>query len=426
MSSDLPLGSASSCADDQDPESLRVTEARRRILETIQPVRTSLQVALRDALGRVLSKPVNSPSDVPGHTNSAMDGYALAGDDLPHDNPRQYLVIGTAYAGGPYQQACGPGECVRIMTGAPMPAGTDTVVMQEHTEQLGERQVRIAAGQRRGQNVRQAGEDISKGSVVLDEGHRVTAADLGVLASLGIAEASVRRRPRVAFFSTGDELRSLGESLRAGEVYDSNRYSLYAMLKRLGPEILDLGVVGDHPEALQEAFTAAAAMADVVITSGGVSVGEADYVKPILDRLGEIHFWKIAMKPGRPLAYGKLGDAFFFGLPGNPVAVMVTFLQFVEPALRYLESGRHWHPLTLQARSQDPVRKRPGRFEFQRGILSLDQEGQPSVALSGRQGSGILTSMSRANCFILLDENNAGVEPGAMVQVQPFDPFHWD
>lgn len=426
MSSDRRLGATPSCADDKDPESLGVAEARRRILDTINPIRSSVRLALRDALDRVLSEPIVSPVAVPGHTNSAMDGYALSGDDLPRDQPREYQVAGTAYAGGPYPRSCEAGECVRIMTGAPMPQGTDTVVMQEHTERLTGQRIRIPPGQRQGQNVRQAGEDIAEGRMVLDSGRRLTPADLGILASLGIAEALVRRRPRVAFFSTGDELRALGDTLGEGDVYDSNRYSLYAMLKRLDLEILDLGVIRDDPDALETALTSAAAMADLVITSGGVSVGEADYVKDILARLGRIHFWKIAMKPGRPLAFGHLGDTLFFGLPGNPVAVMVTFQQFVEPALRYLESGRPWKPLVLRARSSDPLRKRPGRFEFQRGILSHDQDGQLTVTLSGRQGSGILTSMSRANCFVLLDENNAGVDQGAMVQVQPFDPFYWD
>jgi molybdopterin molybdotransferase len=354
-----------------------------------------------------------------------MDGYALAGDDLPLNEPREYRVAGTAYAGEPYPHPCNPGECVRIMTGAPIPAGTDTVVMQEQAEQLSRQRVLIAPGQNPGQNVRRAGEDIARGHEVLEIGRSLTAADLGVMASLGIAEAAVRRRPRVAFFSTGNELRSPGEHLGEGDVYDSNRYSLYAMLKRLGVEMLDLGVIPDDPDALGEAFASAAAMADVVITSGGVSVGEADYVKEILGRRGRIDFWKIAMKPGRPLAFGRLQDALFFGLPGNPVAVMVAFQQFVEPALRYLESGRPWHPLTLHARSEVPMRKRPGRCEFQRGILSPGRDGQLNVTLSGRQGSGILSSMSRANCFVLLDEECAGIDRGAMVEVQPFDPFHW-
>jgi len=418
-----PIKAAPSCADDADPTSLTVAQARSRILDTIAPISDRQRLFLREALGRVIAEEIISPLNVPGHTNSAMDGYALAGSELPGAAPREYRVAGTAYAGTPYDGGCASGECVRIMTGAPMPSGTDTVVMQEHARVVGEQHVQLSPGQKQGQNVRQAGEDIPKGGRVLDRGRQLTAADLGILSSLGIAEVSVYRRPRVAFFSTGDELRSIGESLGKGDVYDSNRYSLYGMLKRLDLEILDLGVVRDTPEALREAFASAAATADLVITSGGVSVGEADYVKATLEELGRTRFWKIAMKPGRPLAYGSLGKALFFGLPGNPVAVMVTFMQFVEPAIRYLASGRPWSPLVIRAKALTPMRKRPGRFEFQRGILSLSPDGNLSVSDTGKQGSGILTSMSRANCFILLDEKNSGVAEGDLVDVQPFEPF---
>ena len=417
---DKPTHQAS-CADATDPYSLTVQQARQAIRSAVTPLSGVHSVPIRDALGRVLAYDCVSPLDVPGHTNSAMDGYALAGDDLPAEGARDYEVIATALAGQAPDVACRPGQCVQIMTGAPMPRGTDTVVMQEQVEVRGERRVRIEARHRPGQNVRQAGEDIARGFRVFSAGRVLGTADLGVLASLGFAELRVRRRPRVAFFSTGDELRSLGEPLGEGEIYDSNRYSLYALLSEAGVEILDLGVVRDEREALAEAFRQASTMADVVITSGGVSVGEADYTKEILGSVGEMAFWTIAMKPGRPLTFGRLGEALFFGLPGNPVAVMLTFMQFVRPALDYLVSGSWPQPLIVPARSRSALKKRPGRFEFVRGILEYDDQGRLTVGPSGAQGSGVLTSMSRANCFIVLPDEVDGVEPGDEVKIQFFD-----
>ncbi len=410
-----------SCADAVDHQSIRVAEARRRILSAITPISDYEKLALRDALGRILAQDIISPLNVPSHTNSAMDGIALSSEDLPATQSRVLEMIGTAYAGVPFKGECRAGQCVRIMTGAPMPTGTDTVIMQEQIEFLTADKLRIGIAHRPGQNVRQVGEDIGQGTSVLRVGRQIMPADLGILASLGIGEILVRRRPRVAFFSTGDELRSIGETLGEGDIYDSNRYSLYGMLSRLGVEVLDLGVVQDKPEALRNAFRHAAAMADVVITSGGVSVGDADYIKPVLSELGEIAFWKIAMKPGRPLTFGKLGQAHFFGLPGNPVAVMVTFYQFVLPALQYLASGEIKKPLTLRAICTAPLYNRPGRFEFQRGVLAQGEDGGFTVSKTGKQGSGILTSMSHANCFILLDEDCAGVQAGDSVIVQPFE-----
>lgn len=409
-----------SCADAGDPLSLSVRQARDAIRAALLPIVDDEQVPIRDALGRVLARACVSPVDVPGHTNSAMDGYALAGSDLPQDGAREFSVIARALAGQTLTRHCGAGECVRIMTGAPMPPGTDTVVMQEHVQALDGDRVRIDARHRPGQNVRLAGEDIARGAAVFTPGRRLAAADLGVLASIGFAELRVRRRPRVAFFSTGDELRSIGEVLGEGQIYDSNRYTLHAMLVEAGVDLIDLGVVRDDREALQNAFTEASRMADVVVTSGGVSVGEADYTKEILGRLGDIAFWTIAMKPGRPLTFGRLGDAVFFGLPGNPVAVMLTFMQFVRPALAYLASGIWPTPLVVHARSSRALKKRPGRFEFVRGVLTRADDGELSVAPSGAQGSGILTSMSRANCFILLDEACSGVAEGEHVAVEPF------
>ena len=419
MSSTSPVSRQPSCADDRDPDALSVTEARARILGAISPVTLTERLAIRQCLDRVLAEPVTSAINVPGNTNSAMDGYAINGADLAVDGSATLHLAGQAFAGHPFAGNVDRGQCIRIMTGAPMPPGTDTVVMQEHSAADGNR-ISFTPGQRSGQNVRQAGEDVARGQVVLDAGRRVTAADLGLLASLGNAELAVYRRPRVAFFSTGDELRSIGQPLAEGEIYDSNRYSLYGMLTRLGVEIRDLGVVPDDPTALEAALSQAAADCDVVITTGGVSVGEADFIKGLLERLGEMQLWKIAMKPGRPLTFGRIGNAAYFGLPGNPVAVMVTFYQFVQPALRRLAGETVTEPLVVNAVCDEALRKRPGRSEYLRGQLSVAPDGQLHVSRTGSQGSGILTSMSRANCFIVLPDECGGVAVGGAVQVQPF------
>jgi molybdopterin molybdotransferase len=349
-----------------------------------------------------------------------MDGYAIRFADLKADGETTLRRVGESFAGKPWPGSIGAGECVRIFTGGVMPQGADTVVMQERANE-DDRGVHVAPGAvtRLGTNRRFAGEDLARGSAVFTRGQLLRPAELGMLASLGVGEVTVFRRLRVAFFSTGDELRSIGQPLAAGEIYDSNRYTLHGMLTRLGCEVVDMGVVADVPEALEGAFAAAAASADVVITSGGVSVGEADFVKQLLDRLGEVVFWKIAMKPGRPLAYGRIGAAHFFGLPGNPVSVMVTFYPFVRDALQVLQ-GRHdvTGVPTFPARLAAPIRKAPGRTEFQRGILAPDGSGGYAVRTTGDQGSGILSSMSRANCFIVLPADAGNLDAGAVVQVQ--------
>ena len=412
-----------SCADDYDPNSLPVDKARAFIREFLTPVATIERVHLRAALDRVLADDVVSPLDVPGHDNSAMDGWAVRFADLQPGAETSLRRIGTSYAGRPFAASLGPNETVRIFTGAVMPAGADTVVMQERARETPQGAV-IAPGAvtKAGQNRRFAGEDLKRGERVFGQGQALRPAEIGMLASLGINEVSVYRRLRVAFFSTGDELRSIGQPLAAGEIYDSNRYTLYGMLVRLGCETLDLGVVPDVPERLEEAFREAAGAADVVITSGGVSVGEADFVKDLLGKLGEVLFWKIAMKPGRPLAYGRVGDAHFFGLPGNPVSVMVTFYEFVRDALLVLQGRTNVTPPPLfKATLAAPIRKAPGRTEFQRGVLSARPEGGFDVRTTGDQGSGILSSMSRANCFIVLPADAGNVEPGTPVDVQWLD-----
>ncbi len=417
--SESTLKTDPSCMDDFDPDSLPADEALRRILDSVAPLAGYEKVAVRSALERVLAETVHSPIDVPSHTNSAMDGYALSGSALPSSGTAEFRVVGTAWAGRPFSETVEHGDAVRIMTGAALPDGTDTVIMQEHAETLGDR-IRIDARHEAGQNVRKAGEDIARGAGVLPSGRRLTPADLGLIASIGVVEVTVRRRVRVAFFSTGDELRSLGEPIAPGAIYDSNRYTLYGMLSRLGADIIDMGVIRDRRDDTFGAFRHAAECADVVITSGGVSVGEADYVKEALEKTGQIDFWKVAMKPGRPLAYGRIGDAYFFGLPGNPVSVMVTFYLFVQPALRRLMGETHQLPMLLKARCESKLRKKAGRTEFQRGILSNDAEGNLVVRKTGPQGSGILTSMSQANCFIMLPLEAESAQPGEILSVLPF------
>jgi molybdopterin molybdotransferase len=409
-----------SCADDYDPSSMPVDTARALIRRYLTPLTATERVHIRNALGRVLAEDVVSPFDVPGHDNSAMDGWAVRFADLPREGSVTLKRIGESFAGKPANVTLRAGEAVRIFTGGVMPEGADTVVMQERaTETPGGVTISGGAVGKAGQNRRFAGEDLKRGAIVFRAGQPLNPAELGMLASLGVNEIAVYRRLRVAFFSTGDELRAIGQPLAPGDIYDSNRYTLHGMLTRLDCHVLDMGVVRDEPDALERAFATAAASADVVITSGGVSVGEADYVKQLLDRLGEVLFWKIAMKPGRPLAYGRIGNAHFFGLPGNPVAVMVTFYQFVRDALLILQGRRDVAAApTFPAKLAAPIRKAPGRTEFQRGILAPEANGTYSVRATGDQGSGILSSMSRANCFIVLSAETGNVEPGAIVQVQ--------
>jgi len=419
------LADVVSCVSGYDPDALPVRDAQRIIREFVAPVRGTEQVALRDALGRVLAQDVISPINVPAHDNSAMDGYALRGSDLAADQPTTLRIIATVYAGRPSDAVPGPGECVRIMTGGVMPAGCDSVVPQEHVAAEGADTITINPGTiRTGDNRRLAGEDLKAGAPALRKGKVVRPADLGLLASLAVAEVPVQRRLRVAFFSTGDELRSIGQPLDEGCVYDSNRYTIYGMLRRLGCDIVDMGIVRDDPQALEEALRAACENADAIITSGGVSVGAADYTRQIMARLGDVTFWKIGMRPGRPLAFGRIHSngrsAFLFGLPGNPVAVMVSFYFFARDALLRMMGAQA--PLELvRARSVAAIRKKPGRTEYQRGILSRGEDGVPQVRTTGSQGSGILRSMSEANCMVVLHDEQGNVAAGDMVDVLLFE-----
>ena len=415
-----------SCMDDYDPNAMSVLKARQFIKQYLNPVQQTESITLRESLGRILSADILSPANVPNYDNSAMDGYAFNADDIAADTTTKLKVIGTAYAGKSFDSALKSGECVRIMTGGMMPISANTVLMQERVTVEGDHII-LTEVPKRGMNVRYAGEDLQQGQCVLAAGHLMRAADLGLIASLGIAEVPVCRKLKVAFFSTGDELAGVGTALKTGQVYDSNRYTLYGMLSQMGVEIIDMGAIADDPALLESTLLAAASQADVVITSGGVSVGEADYMKLLLAKHGQVMFWKIAMKPGRPLAYGKIqtGDnkvAHYFGLPGNPVAVMVTFYQFVREALLVLMGQANPPPLPMfKVECTEKIKKMTGRTEFQRGVLFEDSNGTWKVRPTGSQGSAILSSMSLANCFIVLDESVGNLDAGSLVCVQVLD-----
>ncbi|HEX5768460.1 MAG TPA: gephyrin-like molybdotransferase Glp [Burkholderiales bacterium] len=406
-----------SCLDGYDPDALRVDKAREAIRSCLIQIQQIEKVTIREALGRVLAEDIVPQINVPAHDNSAMDGYAVRFSDL--EKSASLKEVGTALAGKPFAGKLGAGECVRIMTGAVLPEGADTVVIQEVVKKAGDR-VTIPPGQKKAQNVRYAGEDLRVGKSVLGTGKLLTPADIGLVASLGIGEVDVKRRLRVAFFATGDELASIGAPLKEGEVYDSNRYTLHGMLSRLGVELIDMGVVRDAPHLLEHAFRHASEQAHAVITTGGVSVGEADFVRQLMNRLGEVLFWKIAMRPGRPMAFGRIGNAFLFGLPGNPVAVMVTFYQFVRDALLFMSGRESGEMPLLSAIAAENLRKVPGRTEYQRGVIFKDQD-EWKVRTTGQQGSGVLRSMSEANCFIVLEHERANVKAGELVSVQPFE-----
>ncbi|MFC0398653.1 gephyrin-like molybdotransferase Glp [Paraburkholderia rhizosphaerae] len=427
----------SRCVAQFDPQALPVSAAQAIVRQWATPIAAAERVTLSDALDRVLAEDIVSPIDVPAYDNSAMDGYAFDGAALTNaaaaaDGSVTLAIAGKALAGHPFAGSITATQCVRVMTGALMPAGCDTVVPQEQVEAADDGQsIRFAAGAlRSGSNRRRAAEDLARGAPALRAGRIVRASDLGLLASLGIGEVAVRRRLRVAFFSTGDELRSIGQPLDPGCVYDSNRYTLLAMLRRLNFDAIDLGVVRDEPAALEKALLTAAASADVILTSGGVSVGEADLTKHLSRALGDVAFWSLAMRPGRPMAFGRVWSggragvgepALFFGLPGNPVAVMVTFYQIVRDALLIMAGATLQPAPVLHAKSATSIRKRPGRTEFQRGTARRGADGRWQVTPTGSQGSGVLSSMSEANCFIVLAHDQADVDAGDTVEIMLFD-----
>ena len=473
-----------------DPQALPAAAVQAFLSELVTPVTDTETLGIFDALGRVLAQDIISPVNVPPHDNSAMDGYAFAGAQLRADSPLLLRVVGVAFAGAAWQGQVGPGQCLKIMTGAVMPAGLDTVVPQEfvhtgaaiqnaenvpnapnvpNTENVQDEHITIPSGLLRlGDNRRFAGEDIQRGAVALARGERLGPAALGLLASLGVPTVQVLRRLRVAYFSTGNEVLSLGDAPREGAVYDSNRYTVLGLLTRLGIDVIDLGVVRDDPPLLAAAFAQAAEQADAVLTSGGVSVGEADHTRTVMQSLGDVLFWRVAMRPGRPMVVGRIHraapeiqaksvlnpsrisansylknqtshqsanqtahqsanespGAILFGLPGNPVAVMVSFLAFVRPALLRMMGCNARHtagPPMLQARSTQAIRKRAGRTEYQRAWVHTDASGALVVDVAGNQGSGVLSSMVQANGLIVLEHERGNIAIGDSVAVMLLD-----
>jgi len=413
---------ARKAAGGHDTPALPLEEARARILSAVEPLNGEETVNLHAALHRVLAEPVAAAIDVPAHTNSAMDGYAMRGEDVSEPGS-ELTLVGESFAGRPFQARVEPGQCIRIMTGAVVPDGTDTVIMQEQAERDGD-SVRFTKAAKTGANVRPAGEYLAAGETALKPGRWLTAADLGVLASVGVPQVKVLRKPRVAFFSTGDELKPVGQTLAPGQIHDSNRYTLFGMLTELGVEIEDMGIVPDQREALDEALQKAS-KCDAVLSTGGASVGDADFVVEALEKLGNVGFWQVAMKPGRPLAFGKIGQAWFFGLPGNPVSAMVTFLQLVRPALVRLAGATPMLPVQMRLPVTGAIRKKPGRREFQRGRFIQDEKGL-SVSPFGHQGSGVLRSMSEADCLINLGPEVGDVAAGEDVMVEAFAQPVWN
>ena len=406
-----------------DPQALSAEQVQAFLRELAPgPVNTEIEVLpVIQALDRIVAREVISPVSVPPHDNSAMDGYAFRGSDLDQGDSVSLRCVGTALAGPAWKGQVGAGECVKIMTGAVMPAGLDTVVPQEMTQASGDQIVFASKALRTGDNRRLSGEDLQRGQVALAAGTRIGPAALGLLASLGVPEVAVHRRLRVAYFSTGSEILSLGEAPREGAVYDSNRYTVLGLLTRMGCQMVDLGVCPDDPALLEARFRQAAAKADVVITSGGVSVGEADFTKAMMRQLGDVAFWRIAMRPGRPMAVGRIDRCVLFGLPGNPVAVMVTFLAFVRPALWRLMGATERALPVVRARSEERMRKKPGRTEYQRGVLSRGPDGEWHVRTTGQQGSGVLRSMVEADGLIVLPHESGDVQIGDWVEVTLFD-----
>lgn len=400
------------------PSLMHPDEAITLLLNQVNPLADTEVVTLSQGLGRVLAEDLASSIDLPPFNNSAMDGYAFRFEDLNTND--SLTLIGQSFAGHPFEDEAKPNTCIRIMTGAPLPDGYDTVQMQEKVEAKGN-DIFIESPKAIGANIRYRGEEVKTGGKVLVCGTQIGAAELGVLATIGASQIRVTRQVKVAFFSTGDELRPVGSELAPGQIYDSNRYSIQGLLNRANVEWIDMGVIEDDPEAIRQAFKNASANADMVLTSGGVSVGDADYTKQILDEEGEITFWKLAIKPGKPFAFGKLGNAIFCGLPGNPVSSMVTFYKLVWPLLNKMQGLPQSKPLQLKAKLKGDLRKFPGRVEYQRGILSQNDNGEAEVSITGRQGSGMLTSMSLANCFVILAQEQGDTADGTLVTVEPFN-----
>lgn len=408
-----------SCA---QPTLLHPDQAIEQLLSQVEATQDTDIVTLTQSIDRVLAEDLASSIDLPPFDNSSMDGYAFRFADLVASQDKTtFTLVGNSFAGHPFKGQATPNSCIRIMTGAALPNGFDTVQMQEKTQVVDENLISIEHPHRLGENVRKRGKELLAGTKVLHSGITIRAAEMGVLATIGISQVKVTRKLRVAFFSTGDELRPVGSELALGQIYDSNRYSIQGLLSKCNIEWIDLGVIADDKEAIRGAFREAAEQADMVLTSGGVSVGDADYTKQILSEEGQITFWKLAIKPGKPFAFGKIGNAIFCGLPGNPVSSMVTFYKLVLPILNKMQGLKPAAPLICQAKLLTDIRKYPGRVEYQRGILSRNEAGELEVSITGSQGSGMLTSMSLANCFVILDQHQGDTPKGCQVTVEPFN-----
>lgn len=398
---------------------LSLEQALTKMLSQVTPLQATEIVPLTDAAGRITASAINSPIAVPPFANSAMDGYAVRCNELSSGVPLP--VAGKAFAGAPFKEAWPANTCVRIMTGAPIPVGADAVIMQEQAV-VSEQGITFTGSAQLGQNIRLAGEDIEQGAAVFPAGVKLGAAQLPLLASLGIADVAVFRTLKVAIFSTGDELQAIGQPLGEGQIYDTNRFAVHLMLQQLGCQIIDLGVIRDDQQALRNAFEQADGVADLVISSGGVSVGEADYTKQMLEELGNIGFWKLAIKPGKPFAFGQLDHAWFCGLPGNPVSAALTFYQLVQPLIAKLSGHSEWHPpVRLKAKAVTKLKKSPGRLDFQRGIFSTNASGELEVRTTGHQGSHIFSSFSQGNCFIVLERERGSVAVGETVEIELFN-----
>lgn len=411
------------CSKESSPM-LSIEDALARIKNTIHPLKASETVLLKDALGRILLEAVYAPINSPNETNSAMDGYAFSSAEITKGREFSLNLIGTSWAGRPFKGVLQAGQCIRVFTGAVVPSEADSIIMQEHVESDGQC-IHFPIDTIGGQHIREVGEDMQQGSLLFASPKKLNAIDLGLLASAGVCEVSVSRPVKIAFFSTGDELTELGKPLFSGQIYDSNRYALHGLLNDINYIATDMGVIGDDKQLLEESFIEAAKNHDVIITTGGVSVGEADYVKEILSRCGEVNFWKIAIKPGKPLAFGKIGDCYFFGLPGNPVAVIVTFQYIVSPALKHLLGATETKTIKLAAICTSTLKKAPGRQEYQRGILTQDAAGNFFVASSGKQGSNIMKSLSEANCYIVLPVACEGIQAGERVMIDLIPSGEW-
>ncbi|AWH87590.1 molybdopterin molybdotransferase MoeA [Limnobaculum parvum] len=400
---------------------LTLSQALDKLLSQVEPVDQTEQIDLTQAADRITAQAITSPLNVPPFDNSAMDGYAVRRNEVTES--AELPIAGKAFAGQPFHGEWPAASCIRIMTGAPIPTGTDAVIMQEQAEVL-ENGVRFTAMPKAGQNIRLAGEDIRQGAEVLPAGSKLGVAQLPLLASLGVAQVTVYRRLKVALFSTGDELQTIGQPLQEGQIYDTNRFAVRLMLEKLDCDVIDLGIIRDDETAIRDAFAKADALADVVITSGGVSVGDADYTKQILEEMGEISFWKLAIKPGKPFAFGRLSHALFCGLPGNPVSAALTFYQLVQPLLIKLSGYSQWQkPRQIKVKTTTALKKSPGRLDFQRGILSSNAQGELEVRTTGHQGSHVFSSFSQGNCFIVLELERGSVAAGEWVTVEPFNPL---